>query len=143
VHRRPDQTFPSDPSQANQDTHEHRSAYRVFVSVPQQAQSDIHLPPPIVPRLIHNLAQRPSPTTRYDIQVPWIIRQANGHMWNELSHRVVSVDLLRISILLRICVHGLVVDPMRSTGARTTELVDCDPGEDLVIGPGIGICPIM
>lgn len=65
-------------------------------------------------------------------------------MWNELSHRVVSADLLRIGILFRrICMHGLVVDSMRSTGASTTELVDRYPGEDLVVGPGVGICPVV
>lgn len=42
-----------------------------------------------------------------------------------------------------ICVRDLVVDSMRSTGACTTELVDRDPSEDLVIGPGVAVCPIM
>jgi len=64
-------------------------------------------------------------------------------MRNEFSHRVVRADLLRISNLFRIRMHGLVVNSMRSTGTSMTELVDRDPGEDLVIGPGVGICPVM
>lgn len=64
-------------------------------------------------------------------------------MRNKSFHHVVRADLLRIRTPLRIRMHGLVVDPMRSSRAGTTELVDRDPGEDLVVGPGVRICPVM
>lgn len=62
---------------------------------------------------------------------------------NKFSHRIVRADLLRISTLLRIRMHGLIIDPMRSTRTSTAELVDRDPGEDLAVGPGVGICPVV
>jgi hypothetical protein len=39
--------------------------------------------------------------------------------------------------------HRLIVDPSRSIRSRTTESIDRDPSEDLVVRPGLHVAPVV
>jgi hypothetical protein len=40
-------------------------------------------------------------------------------------------------------VHIFAIDTMRGAGSGTAELVDADPGQNLIVGPGIAVGPVV
>lgn len=93
--------------------------------------------PSLVPRLEHHGSQRPPPPQRQDQQLPREVAEPElhtGHVPGRPPPQVPAV--LEQAPRLEIDTHT-------GGGSRARELVDGDPREDLVVGPGVGVGPVV
>ena len=84
--------------------------------------------------LKHHGPQSPAPALRRNAEVFGEISQP------ELDVRDVSSERSSTEIS---CVAHFVVDPRAGGGPRGREPVDGDPGEDFVVGPRVGVGPVV
>ena len=84
--------------------------------------------------LKHHRPQRPAPALRRDGEIPGEIREP------EFDARDVLGDVGAVRVR---GVVDFVVDAHVGGGAGGGEVVEGDPGEDLVVGPGVGVGPVV
>lgn len=82
----------------------------------------------------HDGPERPAPAFRRDVEIPREIRQPELHVGDVLAQR----GAVRVRGVV-----DLVVDAHAGGGAGGGEVVERDPGEDLVVGPGVGVGPVV
>ena len=84
--------------------------------------------------LKHHGPERPAPALRRQAEVLGEIRQPELDVRDVISERG-SMEIGRVA--------HFVVDARAGGGARGREPVDGDPGEDFVVGPRVGVGPVV
>ena len=92
------------------------------------------MPPVLMQFLKNHRPQRPPPAPRRHAEVPGEIRQS------EFDAREVRGEGGAVEVG---GVGGFVVDAEAGGGAGGREVVERDPGEDLGVGPGVGVGPVV
>lgn len=86
--------------------------------------------------LKHRRSQRPPPNLGHNSQLLRTMHQPQLHLRNPLVRPIpMNPSLGRM--------HRLIVNPQARRRARTAEVVDAHPGENFVVGPGVGVCPVV
>lgn len=83
----------------------------------------------------HDGPERPAPASRRNVEISREIGQAEFHAGDVLAQRG-AVPGVRGVV-------DFVVDAQAGGGSRGGEGVERDPGEDLVVGPGVGVGPVV
>ncbi len=84
--------------------------------------------------LEHHRSQRPAPAFRRDVEILGEVRESELDV-RDVPPEPGAVGVRRVS--------HFVVDPRAGRGPGGREPVDRDPGQDLVVGPGVRVGPVV